>query len=102
MGISADSVHDPIERQNNENAPFLPQGTNFRLPEKILQEITRTAQRLTAAEGAALALSDKKVISCRACSGYLTPPVGTVLNTQSGLTALCITTAEIVRCDDTR
>jgi hypothetical protein len=30
----------------------------------------------------------------------LTPPVGTQLNTQTGLTATCVRTAEIVRCDD--
>jgi len=102
MGISADSVHDQIERQQGANDPSPPQGTSLRFPDKILEEIAQTAQRLTASEGAALALSDQEVISCRACSGYLTPPVGTELNTQSGLTATCIQTGEIVRCDDTR
>jgi hypothetical protein len=69
--------------------------------DRTLEEITRSAQHLTGASGAALALSDGKVISCRACSGYLAPPVGTQLNTDTGLTATCVQTAGVVRCDDT-
>ena len=67
----------------------------------ILEEITRNAQRATGASGAALVLSDGKIMSCRACSGELAPPLGTRLNTDSGFTATCVRTAEVVRCDDT-
>ena len=70
-------------------------------PNRTLEEITRSAQHLTGASGAALALSDGTVISCRACSGYLAPPVGTRLNTDTGLTATCVRTAEVVHCEDT-
>jgi len=70
-------------------------------PNRTLEEITRSAQHLTGASGAALALSDGTVISCRACSGYLAPPVGTQLNTDTGLTATCVRTAEVVHCEDT-
>jgi GAF domain len=69
--------------------------------DRTLEEITRSAQHLTGASGAALALSDGTVISCRACSGYLAPPVGTQLSTDTGLTATCVQTAEVVHCDDT-
>ena len=31
----------------------------------------------------------------------LAPPVGTRLNTDTGFTATCVQTAEVVRCDDT-
>ena len=71
-------------------------------PDRTLEEITRSAQHLTGASGAALALSDGKAISCRACSGHLAPPVGTQLNSHTGLTATCVQTAEVVRCDDTQ
>src|ERR1700690_4228105 len=71
-------------------------------PNRTLEEITRSAQHLTGASGAALALSDGQVISCRACSGYLAPPVGTRLRTDTGLTATCVRTAAVVRCDDTQ
>ena len=70
--------------------------------DRTLQEITFIAQRLTGASGAALAISDGKVISCCACSGYLTPPIGTQLNTTVGLTAICVRAGEVVRCDDTQ
>jgi hypothetical protein len=68
---------------------------------RTLEEITRSAQHATGASGAALVLSDGKIMSCRACSGELGPPVGTRLNTGTGFTATCVQTAEIVRCDDT-
>jgi hypothetical protein len=67
----------------------------------MLEEITRNALHATGARGAALVLSDGKVMSCRACSGELAPPVGTRLNSDAGFTATCVQTAEVVRCDDT-
>ena len=68
---------------------------------RTLEEITRSALHATGASGAALVLSDGKVMSCRACSGELAPPVGTRLNPDAGFTATCVRTGEIVRCDDT-
>jgi len=68
---------------------------------RVLEEITRNALHATGARGAALVLSDGKVMSCRACSGELSPPVGTRLNSDAGFTATCVQTAEVVRCDDT-
>src|SRR5262249_14825925 len=69
---------------------------------KSLEQITRSAQYLTGASGAALAISDGGSMFCRACSGYLAPPLGTQLNIDSGLTATCVKAGEILRCDDTR
>jgi hypothetical protein len=69
---------------------------------RTLAEIVRSAQHATGASGAALVLSDGKIMSCRACSGELAPPVGTRLNTDSGFTASCVQTAAVVRCDDTQ
>jgi hypothetical protein len=68
----------------------------------ILDQITRSAQYATGASGAALILSDGKIMSCRACSGSLAPPVGTTLNTETGFTATCVRTAAVLRCDDTQ
>ena len=70
--------------------------------QEILDQITRSAQYATGASGAALILSDGKIMSCRACSGSLAPPVGTTLNTETGFTATCVHTATLVRCDDTQ
>jgi hypothetical protein len=69
---------------------------------RTLDEIVRSAQHATGASGAALVLSDGEIMSCRACSGELAPPVGTRLNTDSGFTASCVQTADVVRCDDTQ
>ena len=67
---------------------------------RTLEEITRIAQHATSASGAALVLSDGSVMSCRASSGELGPPVGTRLNTDTGFTASCVRTAEVICCDD--
>jgi hypothetical protein len=68
---------------------------------KLLEEITRSALHATGASGAALVLSDGKLMSCCACSGELAPPVGTRLDPDAGFTATCVRTAQLVRCDDT-
>jgi len=69
---------------------------------KILDQLTRSAQYAMGASGAALILSDGRIMSCRSCSGNLAPPVGTTLNTEAGFTATCVRTAAVVRCDDTK
>jgi hypothetical protein len=69
---------------------------------QTLAEITLSAQHLTVASGAALVLSDGQSMSCRSCCGDLAPPVGTRLNTDTGFTASCVRTGEVVRCDDTQ
>jgi hypothetical protein len=66
----------------------------------VLQEITRNAQHLTGASGAALVLTDGKIMTCRASSGEMAPPIGTRLNIEIGFTATCVRTAEVLRCDD--
>jgi hypothetical protein len=70
--------------------------------DKTLEEITRSALHATGASGSALVLSDAVGMSCRSSSGELAPPVGTRLNTDTGFTAMCVRTAEVVRCDDTK
>jgi hypothetical protein len=70
--------------------------------QEILDQITRSAQYATGASGAALILSDGNIMSCRACSGNLAPPVGTTLNTETGFTAACVRNGTLVRCDDTQ
>jgi len=85
----------------SEKHSVRPQLSTPDVDSKTLEEITRSAQHATGASGAALVLSDGKIMSCRACSGELGPPVGTRLNTDTGFTATCVQTAEIVRCDDT-
>ena len=86
-----------------QNGSTSPQGLSpERDSDKTLEEITRSALHATGASGSALVLSDGKGMSCRSSSGQLAPPVGTRLNTDTGFTAMCVRTAVVVRCDDTK
>jgi putative methionine-R-sulfoxide reductase with GAF domain len=66
----------------------------------MLGVITRSAQRLTNASGAALAVSDGSSMVCRASSGSA-PPVGAQVSMESGFTGSCVRTRNVQRCDDT-
>jgi putative methionine-R-sulfoxide reductase with GAF domain len=64
-----------------------------------LKQIAGQAQYVTGASGAAIALKQGKSLVCRAASGTA-PEVGTRLQLKAGLTAECIRTGEIQRCDN--
>ena len=86
-----------------QNDSTSPQGLSPEIAsDKTLEEITRSALHATGASGSALVLSDGEGMSCRSSSGELAPPIGTRLNTDAGFTAMCVRTAEVVRCDDTK
>jgi hypothetical protein len=86
-----------------QNDSTHPQGLSPEIAsDKTLEEITRSALHATGASGSALVLSDGEGRSCRSSSGELAPPIGTRLNTDAGFTAMCVRTAEVVRCDDTK
>jgi TonB family protein len=67
-----------------------------------LHELLEHSLRETAATGALIALASGDKMVCRATSGQKTPSVGACLNTQSGLSGLCVQTREVQRCDDAR
>ena len=98
--IPVDPSHDPLNAASKELDAF--SRSNSDSDPRPVEQIARSAHHLTGASGAALAVSDGSSMSCRACSGYLAPPVGTPLNIDRGLTAACVQTGEIVRCDDTQ
>jgi len=100
MGTRAEHGHRHLDRIEEDSGVAEIPRPGFD-PDGTLGEITRSALRVTGASGAALALSDGTMMSCRASSGYLAPPVGTRLNIDTGLTAACVQTAKVVRCDDT-
>ena len=62
--------------------------------------IAERAQSLTGATGAAIALRSGGEIVCRARSGRTAPDLGVHLQTDSGLSAECIRTGEILLCHD--
>ena len=62
--------------------------------------IAERAQTLTGATGAAIALHSGSEIVCRARTGRTAPDLGVRLQTESGLSAECVRTGEILLCHD--
>jgi len=62
--------------------------------------IAEKAQALTGATGAAIALRQGNEIVCRARTGRTAPDIGVRLQTDSGLSAECVRTGEVLLCHD--
>jgi GAF domain-containing protein len=62
--------------------------------------IAEKAQNLTGATGAAIALRRGSEIICRARTGRTAPDIGVRLQTDSGLSAECVRTGEVLLCND--
>jgi hypothetical protein len=62
--------------------------------------IAERAQALTGATGAAIALHTGNEMVCRARTGRTAPDLGVRLQTESGLSAECVRTGEILLCHD--
>jgi GAF domain-containing protein len=62
--------------------------------------IAEKAQVLTGATGAAIALRRGNEIVCRARTGRTAPDIGVRLQTDSGLSAECVRTGEVLLCHD--
>jgi len=62
--------------------------------------IAERAQTLTRATGAAVALRKGSEIVCRARTGRTAPDLGVRLQTDSGISAECVRTGEVVLCHD--
>jgi putative methionine-R-sulfoxide reductase with GAF domain len=65
-----------------------------------LNEIVIQACLATGATGAAIALARGDEFICRASTGNTAPDLGMKLNIDQGLSAFCIHTGEVQRCDD--
>ncbi len=68
--------------------------------EIVLNEIVEQACLATGATGAAVLLQREGEMVCRASSGVNAPELGSRLGSESGLTAECIKTQQMQRCDD--
>jgi GAF domain-containing protein len=68
--------------------------------EPAISVIAERAQSLTGATGAAIALRHGDEIVCRARTGRTAPDIGVRLQTDSGISADCVRTGEIVLCHD--
>jgi len=68
--------------------------------EPTISLIAERAQSITAATGAAVALRRGNEIVCRARSGRTAPDLGVRLQTNTGLSAQCVRTGEVLLCSD--
>lgn len=68
--------------------------------EPAIGVITERAQTLTGATGAAIALRKGQEVICRARAGRTAPDLGVRLQTESGISARCMRTGEVVLCNN--
>jgi GAF domain-containing protein len=68
--------------------------------EPAIGTITERAQVLTGATGAAIALRKGNEVVCRARAGRTAPDLGVRLQTDSGISAECLRTGEVVLCNN--
>jgi len=68
--------------------------------EPAIHVIAERAQSLTGASGAAIALRHGNEIVCRARTGRTAPDLGVRLQTDSGISADCVRTGEVMLCND--
>ena len=95
------TVCDSLQPENSlshydDVSPAVPQ---FALAPAI-GAITERAQVLTGATGAAIALRRGEEVICRARAGRTAPDLGVRLQTDSGISAECMRSGEIVLCSD--
>jgi GAF domain-containing protein len=69
--------------------------------EPAISVIAERAQALTGATGSAIALRAGNEIVCRARTGRTAPDLGVRLQTDSGISADCVRTGEVMICNDT-
>jgi putative methionine-R-sulfoxide reductase with GAF domain len=65
-----------------------------------LRQVGERARSLTRGTGAAIALTHKGSMICRASVGANTPALGTRLDINSGLSGECVRSGKTLRCDD--
>jgi hypothetical protein len=65
-----------------------------------ISAIAERAQALTGATGAAIALRNGDEIVCRARTGRTAPDLGARLQTDSGISADCVRTGDVILCHD--
>jgi GAF domain-containing protein len=91
--------HGDSSKQQTSNQHILINAGEIDL-EPGISIIAEKAQTLTGATGAAIALRRGNEIVCRARTGRTAPDIGVRLQTDSGLSAECVRTGEVLLCND--
>jgi TonB family protein len=99
--LSASSVPVSIDRLAVLLSPQSREGTPAELARDLqLNQLVEQACLATGATGAAIALARGDEFICRASTGTTAPDLGMRLNIDQGLSAFCVHTGEVQRCDD--
>ena len=92
-GRESDPAHQLLLHQSNIDLAELDL-------EPTISLIAERAQVITAASGAAVALRRGNEIVCRARAGRTAPDLGVRLQTDTGISAECVRTGEVLVCGD--
>ena len=95
--LSAD-MRDPDAGSSTVQYEFASLGSDLNA---ALRLIVERARALTRGTGAAVALSYKNRMICRANAGVTAPPLGSLLDVNSGFSGECVRSGRSLRCDDT-
>lgn len=68
--------------------------------DEVLQLVAERALAITGADGIAIAMAEGNAIICRALAGNVTPGAGVRLDPTSGFSGACLSSGQLVRCDD--
>jgi GAF domain-containing protein len=103
--IEAELDHTPSLPERHHTRASTPALSAFHDSSRIGLEpaigvITERAQVLTGATGAAIALRKGGEVICRARAGRTAPDLGVRLQTDSGVSAECLRSGEVVLCHD--
>jgi TonB family protein len=71
------------------------------IPPGLLSSFAQQAIQMTRATGAAIALEQNGELICRAAVGGAVPEVGSVINSESGLTGVCFSSGTTQLCSNT-
>ena len=101
--LAFSALHQQIRQRRSHDAPPSPADTwrleHFVLDE-VLQLVAERALVITGADGVAIALAQQEAIVCRAVAGKVTPDAGIRLDPNSGFSGACLSSGQVVRCDD--
>ncbi len=102
--VASEAQAEPVAEQPvisaQPPAPEATAGQNLSELDAALQALVQKAQYISNATGAAIALRQGGEVVCRAASGSSAPDRGARLQIKSGLTAECLRSGELLRCDN--
>jgi N-acetylmuramoyl-L-alanine amidase/putative methionine-R-sulfoxide reductase with GAF domain len=68
--------------------------------DEVLQLVAERARALTGADGVAIALAEGDAIVCHGSTGKIAPDPGVRLDPTAGFSGACLSSGQVVRCDD--